>query len=96
MRDLNTVGLKGAADSKRDKMMGSPRPGYGRVNRVYEPQGSYGYGGRLGPPIGGRKDHKSYRHNPNLNPIYTSIILITLNSTSKFIALTLKSLDLSF
>ncbi len=37
------------AVSKRDKMMGSPRPGYGRVNRVYEPQGSYGYG-RLGPP----------------------------------------------
>ncbi len=38
MRDLNTVGLKGAADSKRNKMMGSPRPGYGRVNRVYEPK----------------------------------------------------------
>ncbi len=60
MRDLNTVGLKGgAAESKRDKMMGSPRPGYSRVNRVYGPQGSHGYG-RLGSPTGGRKYPKSY------------------------------------
>ncbi len=58
MRDLNTVGLISAAECKSDTKMGSPRPGYGRVNRVYESQGSYGYG-RLGSPTGGRKYHNS-------------------------------------
>ncbi len=48
MRDLNTVGQKGVAESKRDVKMGSPRPSYGRV-RNYGTQGRNEYG-RLGRP----------------------------------------------
>ncbi len=38
MRDLNSVGLKSAAESKRDTKMGNSRPNYGRA-------GNYGYRG---------------------------------------------------
>ncbi len=72
MRDLNTVGLNSAAESERDKMMGSPRPGYGRVNRIYEPQELYGYG-RLGSPTGGRKKYRNPYTNPNPNPNANSV-----------------------
>ncbi len=44
-------------------MMRSPRPGYGRVNGIYDTQGSTGYG-RLGPLTEGRIHHNSYT---NLN-----------------------------
>ncbi len=55
MRDLNTVGLKSVAESKRGTMMGNPRPGYGRVvSGIYEPQGSSGYG-RFRPQMGSFK-----------------------------------------
>ncbi len=46
MRDLNIVGQKSVAESKRDVMMGSPRPSYGRA-RNYGTQGRNEYG-RLG------------------------------------------------
>ncbi len=46
MRDLNTVGLKSVAESKRDVKMGSPLHSYGRA-RIYGTQGSIEYG-RLG------------------------------------------------
>ncbi len=46
MRDLNIVGQKSVAESKRDVMMGSPRPSYGRA-RNYGTQGRIDYG-RLG------------------------------------------------
>ncbi len=48
MRNLNTVGQKGVAESKRDVKMGSPRPSYGRA-RNYGTQGRDEYG-RLGGP----------------------------------------------
>ncbi len=48
MRDLNTVGQKSVAESKRDVKMGSPRPSYGRA-RNYGTQGRNEYG-RLGGP----------------------------------------------
>ncbi len=40
-------------------MMRTPRPGYGRVNRVYDTQGSIGYG-RLEPLTGGQMYHNFY------------------------------------
>ncbi len=43
MGDLNTVGQKGAAESKRDIKMGSPRPSYSRA-RNYGTQGCDEYG----------------------------------------------------
>ncbi len=46
MRDLNPVGQKSVAESKRDVKMGSPRPSYGRA-RNYVTQGRSEYG-RLG------------------------------------------------
>ncbi len=46
MRDLNTVGWKSVAESKRDVKMGSPRPSYGRAGN-YGTQGRTEYG-RLG------------------------------------------------
>ncbi len=59
MRDLNTVGLKGAAESKRGKMMGSPRPSYGRAGN-YEYRGLYDHG-RSGTTLtGGQINHHSY------------------------------------
>ncbi len=49
MRDLNTVGLKSVAESKRDVKMGSSRPSYGRAGN-YGTQGhiEYGRSGVLG------------------------------------------------
>ncbi len=46
MRDLNAVGLKGVAESKRDVKMGGPRPSYGRAGNDVN-QGRYEHG-RLG------------------------------------------------
>ncbi len=51
MRGLNTVGQKGAAESKRDVKMGSPRPSYGRA-RNYGTQGRNEYGRLGGPGLG--------------------------------------------
>ncbi len=49
MRDLNAVGLKSVAESKRNVKMGSPRPSYGRAGN-YGTQGriKYGRSGGLG------------------------------------------------
>ncbi len=41
--------------------MRSPRPSYGRVSGIYDPQGSTRYG-RLGSPTGGQTCHNSYRN----------------------------------
>ncbi len=49
MRDLNTVGQKSVAESKRDVKMGSPRPSYGRArNDVTQGRNEYGRLGDLG------------------------------------------------
>ncbi len=49
MRNLNTVGQKGAAESKRDVKMGSPRPSYGRArNDGTQGRNEYGRLGGLG------------------------------------------------
>ncbi len=46
MRDLNTVGLKSIAESKRGVKIGGPQPSYGRA-RNYGTQGRNEFG-RLG------------------------------------------------
>ncbi len=43
----------------RDLTMRSPRPSYGRVSGIYDPQGSTRYG-RLGSLTGGQIYHNSY------------------------------------
>ncbi len=60
MRDLNTVGLKSVAETKRDVKMESPRSSYGRA-RSYGTQGSIVYG-RLG--AGNRAKLWKFLHKP--------------------------------
>ncbi len=69
MRDLNTVGQKSVAESKRDVKMGSPRPSYGRA-RNYGTQGRNEYG-RLGGLGIGPNYVNSYT-DPNPTPQATS------------------------
>ncbi len=58
MRDLNIVGQKSVAESKRDIKIGSPRPSYGRA-RNYGTQGRNEYG-RLGGLGLSQNYHNSY------------------------------------
>ncbi len=46
--------------------MRSPRPSYGRVGGIYDPQGSTRYG-RLGPLTGGLSHQNSYKNFDNIN-----------------------------
>ncbi len=58
MRDLNTVGLKSVAESKRNVKMGGPRPSYGPAGNDVN-QGHYEHG-RLGDQGIGPKYLNSY------------------------------------
>ncbi len=69
MRDLNTVGLKSVAESKRDEKMGSPRPSYGRAGK-YVNYGRYEHGRLEALGIGPNYVYSNTNSNtlPHLNP----------------------------
>ncbi len=69
MRDLNTVGLKSVAESKRNVKMGSPRPSNGRTGN-YGTLGriEYGRSGGLGVGSNYVNSYTSSNSNSNSKP----------------------------